>query len=318
MKLARFAAVGALFAPVSFVQAQLMVTDSGAGDRVMLFSSQDGALIDANWITDAGAVGWQFTTPKEAAVVGNEIWVSDQVADSIVRFDSNRQFIGIINQLAGGAGTFDNLRGFGYDGSRVYLTMFHGTTSLRGVVTIDAATATSTGFFAVGTNSLFDAQPFGGDLLIANSTTNNIERRNASTGALISNFATGVTFPQQVAEMADGSIISVSSIAAAGIEGIYHHNADGSLRRYIDTEGLKVGAGEQVPRGAWVLGNGDYLVTTSIGVFTLRPTGAGPLDYTFSPVITGVDAQYVNQVPEPAAAAVALALAGLAAVRRKR
>jgi hypothetical protein len=315
---AAIAAAAAVVFPAGFAHGQLMVPDSGAGDRVMLFSSQDGLLIDANWITDAAAVGWQFTTPKEAAVVGNEIWVSDQVADSIVRFDSNRQFVGIVNSLAGGAGNFDNVRGFGYDGQTVYLTMSHSSTALRGVVTIDAATATSTGFFAVGTNSLFDAEPFGGDLLISNSTTNDVERRNRTTGALISVFAPDITFPQQVTPVPDGSVLNVSTIAAAGVEGIYHHNADGSVRRYIDTQAIKTAAGELVPHGAWLLGNGDYFLATSIGVFTIRPTGAGPLDYTFATVITGVDAQYVNAIPEPAVLPVACAVAAAATVVTRR
>jgi hypothetical protein len=314
LTVAAVAAVGA-FAPVA--SAQLMIPDSGAGDRVMLFSSQDGALIDANWITDAAGT-FAFTTPKEAAVVGNQIWVSDQVADAVHRFDLNRNFLGSITQLPAGlpVSNLDNLRGFGYDGSRVYLSIMHTNSAVRGYVTIDAATATATSFTAIGTNSVFDAEPYNGDLLISNSSTNSIERR-LTNGTLVSIFR-NVTQPQQVATMPDGSLIVTSTIAAAGVEGLYHLNADGSLRRFIDTELLKLGAGEQVPRAGYLLDNGDYLLATSIGVFTLRPTGPGTTDYTFQTVIGGVDAQYINAVPEPGAAA---ALAGVAAAfiaRRRR
>jgi DNA-binding beta-propeller fold protein YncE len=278
----------------------LMVTDSGTGDRVMLFDGHNGALIDLNWITDIAAP-FVFTTPKEAAVVGNEIWVSDQVVDAVHRFDLNRNFLGSITHDHLG-NTLDNIRGFGYDGSRVYLTRFHGTNTLRGIVTIDPATATASDFFPTGTQSLFDAQPFGVDLLISNSSTSNIERWSTS-GTFLGNFATGLPTPQQVSRMDDGSIIAVSTIAAAGIEGVYHYNADGTLRRFIDTEILK---------GAWELGDGDYLVTTSVGVFKYHVT-----TNSFSPLATGVNAQYVNPfIPEPACLGLLSGLAVLALRRR--
>jgi hypothetical protein len=310
-----FASIFSLIAAIPAIsQAQLMIPDAGAGDRVMLFDSFNGSAIDLNWITDIGAVGWFFTTPKEAAVVNNEIWVSDQVADAIHRFDMNRNFIDSISKDHTGV-SLDNLRGFGYDGSRVYLTQFHGTSTLRGVVTIDAATASSQSFWPVGTNSLFDAEPFGqNELLISNSTTNNLERRDRSTGAFLGNFATGIVFPQQVATMPDGSIIGVSTIAAAGVEGVYHFNIDGTLRKFIDTEVLKGQIGEQVPRGAWLLGDGGYLITTSIGVYKAVETSPGI--FSFSTMAAGVDAQYVNPIPEPATLSV-VALAGLLAMRRR-
>ena len=69
-------AIALAAAPV-ISRAQLMIPDSGTGDRVMLFNAFDGSLIDADWITDVGQP-YVFTTPKEAAVVGNQIWVSDQ------------------------------------------------------------------------------------------------------------------------------------------------------------------------------------------------------------------------------------------------
>ena len=287
---------------------QLMITDSGVGDRVMLFDSYDGSLLDLNWITDVGAVGWQFTTPKEALAVGKEIWVSDQVADTIVRFDRKRNFLGTITAHPGG-GVLDNVRGMGTDGSRVWLTVFHGTPALRGVAVYD--TAGNPLQFLPGSGSYFDAQPFNNGLLVTSSTSNSVEFWSTA-GVVQAPFATGVVFPQQVSLMSDNSVIAVSSIAAAGVEGVYHFNSDGSLRRFIDTEFAKGQFGELVPRGAHVLGNGNYIITTSIGVFTYDPM----LD-SFAQVVGGVDAQYINVIPTPGGAAL-LCVAGLAAARRRR
>lgn len=265
----------------------LMVPDSGTGDRIMLFDGNDGSLIDANWLTDIGAVGWAFTTPKEAAMVGDEIWISDQLTDSLIRFDSARNYLGSITAHPSG-GVLDNVRGFGTDGTTVYLTVYPGTAARRGVATYSTAGAVGS-FFAINA-SLFDIEPYQGGLLIANEGTDSIERWSTA-GVFQGNFATGVVFPQQVVALGDDSVLAVSSIASNGVEGVYHYNADGSLRTFIDTEVLKVGFGEQVPRGAWLLGDGGYLIATSIGVFKATSTGSG---YTYAEIIGDVNAQYIG------------------------
>lgn len=302
-----------LTAPAATVSAQyLMIPDSGTGDRIMLFSEADGSLIDLNWLTDAGAVGWSFTTPKEAMVVGNEIWVSDQIADAVHRFDMSRNFLSSITAHPV-SGNLDNIRGFGFDGSKMYLSVFTSDTARRGVAVYNSA-GVPTGFFQNTTSSYFDVAPFMGDLLITNSNTDNVERRNAGDGSFISNFATGLDFVQQVETLADNSVIAVSTIGANGIEGVYHYNSDGSLRRFINTQGIKDTFGEQVPRAAWLLGDGEYLIATSIGVF--KTNGPG-----YTRLTTGTDAQFINRlIPTPASGVLMLAAAlpGGLAIRRKR
>ena len=307
MRFPRYAlAFVALVVPAA--AAQLMVVDSG-GDRVMLFDSTDGALLDADWLTDAGAVGWFFTTPKEALVVGSEIWVSDQVADAIHRFDLSRNFLSSVTAHPGG-GVVDNLRGLGTDGTNVYLSVFPSSAALRGVAVYDT-NGVPQDFFA-DSGSLFDAEPFLGDFLLTpNSTNGDVERRSITTGAVINNFANDVTFPQQVQVLSDDSVIAVSTIAASGVEGVYHFNSDGSLRLYIDTENLKTQFGETVPRAAWLLDNGDYLISASTGVYTFDVA-----EESYARLISGVDGQYINIIPEPSG--LALLLFGAFGVLRRR
>jgi hypothetical protein len=133
--------------------AQLLIPDSGAGDRIMLFSEIDGSLINPNWVTDIGAVGWFFTTPKEAAQVGNEVWVPDQVADAVHRFDFNANFLGSITAHPNG-GNLDNIRGLGTDGTNVWVTVFHGTAAQRGLAVY--VTAGNAQNFLPLSASLFD------------------------------------------------------------------------------------------------------------------------------------------------------------------
>lgn len=282
-------AAGIVVTCMGSAQAQLMIPDFRR-DRVMLFDAQDGDVLDLNWITDTGAVGWVFTSPKEARVVGDEIWVSDQVADAVHRFTMARTFIGsITNHFLTGV-RLDNVRGFGDDGARVYLTVLGNATAERGVVVYNHS-GLAVDFYP-GSGSYFDAEPFGTSLLVTSSTSGNVERWQ--NGMLVGAFATGLPQPQQVNVMPDGSVITVSSNASPEVEGVYHYNADGSVRRFIATEALKGQVGELTPRGAIELGDGNYLLTTDVGVFR---TVGGP-GGAFALVQGNVDAQYV--VPMPA------------------
>lgn len=303
-----FCVAAGLVLAASSAHANLMIPDSGSGDRIMLFDRKDGALIDANWLTDVGAVGWFFTTPKEAIVVETEIWVSDQVADAIHRFKlSDRGFIGSITTGSNGA-NLDNLRGMGHRNGEVAAFVWPSATANRGVYTFKPD-ASAQGFVPLNLSG-FDVEFIGDDWLISNSTSNNVERRRTD-GTLVSNFLVGKDFPQQVAQMSDGSYLMVSSIAPAGEEGIWHLNSDGSLRKYISTEPIE----EMVPRGAFLLDDGNYLLATSQGVYTVSEPSPGT--FAFNLVLGGVDGQYINLVPEPGAAA-ALLLGGMTALRRRR
>jgi hypothetical protein len=93
---------------------------------------------------------------------------------------------------------------------------------------------------------------------------------------------------------------------------VYHFNPDGTLRRFIDTEPLKSQFGEQVPTGAWQLGDGNYLISTGIGIFKYNVA-----PNTFAQVLGGVGGQYINPIPEPGGV-VALTCAALLALRRRR
>ena len=285
----RYPLLAGLLVAASSASAQLMVPDSGTGDRIMLFSRVDGSIIDLDWITDAGAVGWAFSTPKEACVVGEEIWVSDQLTDSVIRFDMNRQFLGQITMHPDG-GLLDNVRGLGTDGTKVYLTVWPSPVARKGVAVYDLA-GNPTDFWNIQA-SLFDAEPFQGDVLVSNSDTDAVERYSQA-GQFLGNFATGIIFTEQTMVIDDGSVITVSSITAPPVEGVYHFNADGTLRLFIDTQGLKNQFGEHVPRGAFLLDNGDYFIASSTGLYTYNVATA-----TFHDVIKGPNAQHIGVLPK--------------------
>jgi hypothetical protein len=291
----------AICAPTS---AQMMVVDS-TGDRVMLFSSTDGSLIDADWLSDAGASGWQFSTPKEALIAGNEIWVADQVEDAVHRFDMGHTFLGSITTGVGGV-ALNNLRSLGSDGSTVWVTTDSAPTA--DTITAFDLSGTALSSFIIAGSSPFDAEPFMGDLLISDSNGVGVSRYDTS-GGFISDFATGLDFAEQVAVLPDNSVIVANAIAAAGLEGIYHYASDGSLIAFLDTDA----AGLSTPRGANLLDNGDYLIAASSGIYVASDNGGGGFNFTF---VADGNGQYVTRVPEPAS--LGLFVIGLVALARRR
>jgi hypothetical protein len=252
-----------------------------------------------------GAVGWEFSTPKESLVIGNEIWVSDQLEDAVHRFDLDRNFLGSIIEGPGGQ-ELNNIRGMGFDGSKVYLTA--ASSPFNDAIITYGPDGNPTGSFGLDSSfSPFDAEPFQGDLLISSSGNDGVERYSID-GAFQSVFAGGLGFPQQVVALSDDSVIVVNSIDSAGIEGLWHYNADGSVREFIDTEPIE----EMVPRGGWLLGNGNYLLSTSAGIYTAEDLGTS---WGFTLVEGTANGQYISLIPEPAALTL-LALAGLMLRRR--
>ncbi len=286
---------------------QLFIPDSD-GDRIMLFDSFDGSLINADLLTDQGAVGWQFSTPKEAIVVGDEVWISDQLEDAVLRFKaSDLSFQG---SITGGDGmSLDNIRGMGFDGDTVYVTNASG--DFDDAVVKFKTDGTFDSFFSVPTTSVFDAEPFFGDLLISDTTNDTIDQYTTN-GGFVSNFAGGLGFVQQLQILDDNSVIAVNGIDSPGIEGLYHFNSDGSLREFIDTAPI----GGPVLRGGYLLDNGSYLLSTGDGIFTATANEGGG-GFAFDLVLGDVSGQYITLIPAPGAAAL-LGVAGLVGIRRRR
>lgn len=280
----------------------LMVPDS-TNDRVMLFSSFDGSLINDNFID---MVPQGASTPINSVQVGQEIWVSDQVADSIFRYSlDGSTHLGTIS------GGMDNIRGFEVVGNTAYVSN-SGTGNGApgdGVVTIDVPSATINGFFVTGDTGAgdpFDVLSYFGNLLINDISGEDIDVFS-NGGAFQSVFVesdgvSGIDFPEQMTATSLGNILVGGFSSPAGI---YEFDGSGTLLNYYDV-GTAV-------RGVHELGNGNIMFTDGSGVHVLDPnTGL------ITTSIDGVSARFIECViPAPSSAAL-LGLAGLAAFRRRR
>lgn len=293
------AAVGVLIA--SPAVGEIFVPESN-NDVVYLIDDVTGAVIDCAYLDIAANAGGVSSTPIEVLEVGNELWVSDQIADVIWRFDQGGTFIDSF-----GAGDFNNIRGMEVVGDTVYVAMGSDSTNwLRGVLTVDVPTVTVTGRFTnfeTADISYFDVLEYNGELLVPNIDSGNDRiERYAFDGTYLGNFATsdGATsfdFMQQLAVRDNGNLLGAGFSLPSGV---YEFLPDGTPLGIVAADGFG-------PRGAYELPNGEVLWTN--GSF-VRTDGTIFLDGNSFRFITE------TQIPEPATAA--FLLFGAAALLRKK
>ena len=281
----------------------ILAIDSNT-DQVLLLSGFDGSVINANFLDVASAASAAGTTatPIECIQVGNEFWVSDQIADRIWRFGSDGSLLSDI-----GAGQLNNIRGMHQVGDTVYVAMGSDSDVFNeGVITVDANTGAITGQFNGrdgADTSYWDITSVGNELLITNSDTGNdgVERYSLAgdyLGNLInSDGTTGLDFGQQIFIRDNGNLLIGGFSPPSGV---WEYLADG-------TEVGIVAALDLGPRAAFDLGNGEILWSNGSFLATDSYTVAEGSFRFF----TGTN------VPAPAPLAL-IALGGLTATRRRR
>ncbi len=266
------AAAAALFAATatSAPAQYLMIGDSASGTsnpsgaaRIMLFSEADGSLVDANFISNATSP-YTFVTPKEVVQVGNEIWISDQVANAVFCFTAtydppNSIYPVYIRTITGG---MSNMRGLAQVGNRMYITNTGTAGGAPGnaILVYETSGAYVTSFTVAGSNPI-DAAVLGGRLLISDLLNNNMrlyETDGTFFGLFRDNSASGnIRSAQQVAVFPTGPSGADEVWAAGGggatASGVYRYDAAGAQVAFYNVSlGLK---------GVHVLGNGDVLFT---------------------------------------------------------
>ena len=242
-------------------QTYFAVVESGS-DKVVLLSTTDGSVVNPLWID---LVPQGASTPIEALVVGDEVWVSDQLADAIFIYTLSDlpQYVATIR------GGMDNIRGMEHIDGKVYVTNAgsgNGATA-NSIVRIDATSRTIDAVYPSG--DFFDLISYGSNLLCSNIGLDDIEIRNL-TGGLVqtlvnSDGVTGIDFPQQMIVLPD-SKIAVSSFSPP--DGLYIYNSDGSQHAYYDTTAGGL-------RGVGLLDNGSFIITNGSGIHTFDPATGG-------------------------------------------
>ena len=265
----------------------LLIPES-TDDRILLLA-ENGTVINPNFLdiaTPAAAAGVS-ATPIEALDVGEEIWVSDQVADRIWRFSQTGAFLGDLL-----ADEVDNIRGMEVVGDTLYVAQGGSVSWPVGVLTVDIPTQTITGSFARSIpddTSYYDVFAFGDELLVTNSDSGNDAIERFSLDGTFLGFlaqSDGVAdfdFLQQLSVRANGNLIGGGFSVPSGV---FEFQPDGTSLGIV--AGLDRG-----PRGVWELPNGEILWTNGSTAQTDSTIFADGGGYRFiSPTV----------VPEPAIA----------------
>lgn len=279
MFVSRFVMAGSLVlaGATAFSAVYLMVADSSAttGRRVILLDPVDGSVVNTTYIN----LNLQTaSTPKHVLQVENEIWVSDQVADSIFVYDLFGTYKHTIS------GQLDNIRGMGYANGTVYVT---NDGSANGAV-INSVSMYSTAGVRLGhflTNpatSPFAVFEHNGELLVTDSDEHTIRRYTYAGASLGVWHAGAIRFPQQINRRANGNLLVAGFSPPAGV---YEYDSAGN---YVATYASGAGA-----RGAYELGDGGMLYSVSTGVFKI-PAGGGA-----ATLVIGSNAQYIDKLVIP-------------------
>lgn len=229
--------------------------------NIVLLNPFDGSIINPSFIDLTPLNQGQ---PKGIAQVGSEIWISDQTADRIDRFDLTGAFTSTINT------GLDNVKGLNVIGDEVWVTNAGNNNGAPGaaIIRYDFQGNLLGNFSTVG--SSFDVIDGGsGEVYIAyigNETR--IERRDYQGNILGDLVSTGVvTFLQQMVLAPDANTLfaAVFSNNGGNIAGLYEFSrTDGSIVDFWQEGSL---------RGVMPLDNGQILLSagTNYGVKILDP-----------------------------------------------
>lgn len=296
----------------AWAQEVLLAVDTRL-NRVLTLDPFSGAVLNPNFITDAGPTGaYDFQTPRAAIQVNSEIWVTDQGPNSnaIYRFDLAGGYVGRIGGNTPGGG-LSNVRGLRFIDGVVYAVNAGSDNGAPGasIVRISPEGSILGSFSTLAAGGTVGASPwdivsFGGQLLVSDGTSRALQRYNLD-GSYVGAFTTAFNnIPQQMFVRANGNVLaSANGSQPLGSFGLYEFASTGSLvSSWAGTPGLGV-------RGVYELGNGQYLISEAGGASPTRGLGtinpAGPANTSnFSLILGQVNGGWISPavlspIPEP-------------------
>jgi len=182
---------------------QVIVTQNSTTDTVVAFSPVDGSLINDNLFAIPN------TVQVSAILVNDQVWVSEQTGDRIVRYDVCGNELGTMGPTLA-AGGLDNIRGMIYSNGIVYVTNDGGSNGATtdSLVMFDATGAHLGTLPLSDSPSPFSVLPWQGDLLVASSSAGDDVHRYTLGGVSVGTFhdSTSINFAHQMSPASDGNV----------------------------------------------------------------------------------------------------------------
>ena len=228
--------------------------------NVFAFDYITGDLVDTAFIPYSNPI---LQTPRKALQISaSKIIVVDQLSDAVQEFDSSGAYIKIYAPSTGvNTSIMHNARDmvFRSNGNLLVTNAGSSGNSQNTVQQFDTAGIFTNTFASDSLNSPYNLLYNNGKLFVSNSSgINDVVKFNSGNGSYMGNFLTSaLNFPQQMINL-DGGKIAICEFSGA-LSGIRIYDTTGVL---IDTNKAVTGI-----RGVWVLPNGNFLVTNSVGVY---------------------------------------------------
>ena len=235
----------------------LMIPDWTA-DKVLAFNVNNGNLIDLDFIPSNNP---NLQSPKEALL--NKlgfITVSDQISDLVQKYDTSGAYIGFLAPAGGVNNTIlDNIRGHNYRDNGNLVVCVGSGANQNSIAEFDQSGNYLGQFIATGAGGLtspFDIIFRRNDLLVTTSSAAGVYRYTLN-GAFINVLVPGLSFAQQIQELAD-TRLAVAEFSGATTSGIRLYDSAGAFIKRL--------SGVTGNRGVYQLGNGNFLTTNGAGV----------------------------------------------------
>jgi hypothetical protein len=267
----------------------LLVPDSTA-DRVIALDPLTGDVVDENFIPVDTT---NLATPVNAILSadGTRIFVSDQINDVVQAYAvADGSYIGV-HAPAGGANTaiLDNIRGIAL---RTNGHLLVSNSSSGGIVEFDTEGELVGDFIANGVGGIDDpfeivevtreAKPLvDGDFLVSDIQIEAVLRYDSSGAPLPPVVSTGINFPQQITQAANGNVLVATFSPPSAIH-------------EFEPDGTPVGAytaGLSGFRGVHELPNGNLLATTGTGIHEI-----GRDNQLVRTIVADVSARFIERV----------------------
>jgi len=232
----------------------LLIPDSSE-DAIGIYDAEDGTFLGNFLEPNTESDAWVLSTPINAVQGPNgNIFVSDQVEDAVLEFDTGGAFVGIFADETDG---LNNIRGIDFLDGDLLVSNSDGEAINR----FDAAGSALPDFVA---NPDFDPYDVfiapNGDVLVSQiAPVDEVQLYPmASPSGMSQLYAT--SFPQQVNATPDGNYL----VASFSDDTVTEVTGSGQVVRTVEVESA---------RGAYVLGNGNWLVTggTETGILEIDP-----------------------------------------------